>query len=207
MSPRVRIVTGLLMLAVMFALLFAYRLHADAADAESARAVPSPSPSPVPSSSVPSSSALSASSSAPSPSAPLWSVSGPAEPRCCAAEWLSARFSGDRLILTVDRQCDADSNLAELQVSDATPTVRWAISAGFRPSRATPEVTVGVVPAGFTERVPLTGALSGTLRVRLRTNYTYSAEIDLAALTDGRSHAYRPQPVWAETSIIIPPFC
>ncbi|BCJ41401.1 hypothetical protein GCM10010168_56000 [Actinoplanes ianthinogenes] len=111
--------------------------------------------------------------------------------------WLTARMSDGRLTLDIGGQCGADSYLSYLRIAGDTG-VLWEIRAAD-PVRATPTVVVGVVPPDFTEQTP-PGALSGTLFVRLRTNFDYAADVDLAEVADDGPLTFEPQPIWNETS-------
>jgi hypothetical protein len=122
-------------------------------------------------------------------------------------------LDGPDLVLTVGGQCDGHSYLRLLRVfrTDGgrvlSPAV-WEIWSE-RADRRVETVTVGRVPEGFAERTNELPAqrLAGTVSVTLTTNFMYSAQVDLAALADGRTARYRPAPVMNENAPVAPARC
>jgi hypothetical protein len=84
----------------------------------------------------------------------------------------------------------------------------WEIAA-VSPTGKTATVRVGTLPPGFaqiTRDVPAT-PLVGVVAVTMRTNFWYTAQIDLLTLAQGHEVRVSPQPVLTENAPVSPPRC
>ncbi|MEV4640127.1 hypothetical protein AB0J80_22540 [Actinoplanes sp. NPDC049548] len=119
--------------------------------------------------------------------------------------WLSARLADGRLVLTIGGQCSPDSYLGRVQITGPGRQPLWEI-ADDAPERSTPTVTVGDVPAGFAEQVPLR-ELTWPVGVDVWTNFRYTVDIPLDSLAGGATVELSPQPVMNELSPVRPETC
>lgn len=130
-----------------------------------------------------------------------------------ASDWLAVSRDGAALILDIGGQCGPSSYLHNLRLapvgaSGLAGSVIWEIVA-VSPTDKTAAVTVGTPPPGFAEITHdlLATPLEGVVAVTMRTNFWYTARIDLSALADGHEVRLTPRPVLNENASVSPPRC